>query len=193
MLSQSSHPLPADITIDDISALTERVQKGGDEVVAAKEGTGSATLSMAYAGAEFAFKLLRAIKGEEGIVAPTYVSLSLEGGKAIQEELSSDVEYFSAKVELSAEGVRQILPLGQVSDFETKKLQEAIPELKGNITKACTLHLCMAIQNTEFLIIGYRVRPVLGTGTEACIVNEQVLWLFVVDQLEAKCMLKMCV
>ena len=35
---------------DQLQALTTRVQFGGDEVVKAKDGAGSATLSMAYAG-----------------------------------------------------------------------------------------------------------------------------------------------
>jgi malate dehydrogenase len=35
---------------DKLDALTYRVQFGGDEVVKAKDGAGSATLSMAYAG-----------------------------------------------------------------------------------------------------------------------------------------------
>jgi len=35
---------------DKLQALTTRVQFGGDEVVKAKDGAGSATLSMAYAG-----------------------------------------------------------------------------------------------------------------------------------------------
>jgi hypothetical protein len=39
---------------EDKAALTKRIMFGGDEVVAAKAGAGSATLSMAQAGAEFA-------------------------------------------------------------------------------------------------------------------------------------------
>jgi malate dehydrogenase len=35
---------------DKFDALVHRVQFGGDEVVKAKDGAGSATLSMAYAG-----------------------------------------------------------------------------------------------------------------------------------------------
>lgn len=70
----------------------------------AKAGTGSATLSMAYAGAEFAAKLLRAIKGETGIVSPSYVNLAAdEGGKKVVEELGAEIAYFSTRVEL---GVR---------------------------------------------------------------------------------------
>ena len=39
---------------DDKEKLTQRIMFGGDEVVKAKNGGGSATLSMAYAGAIFA-------------------------------------------------------------------------------------------------------------------------------------------
>ena len=38
---------------DKLDALTNRVQFGGDEVVKAKDGAGSATLSMAYAGYKY--------------------------------------------------------------------------------------------------------------------------------------------
>lgn len=100
MLSQSSKPLPANFS--GLDALVNRIQFGGDEVVKAKDGAGSATLSMAYAGAEFAFKVLRAIKGEKGIVAPSYVNLAAdrEGGEVVKRELGKELEYFSAPVEL---------------------------------------------------------------------------------------------
>lgn len=81
------------------------MQFGGDEVVKAKDGAGSATLSMAYAGAEFATKIIRAIKGEKGIVAPSFVSLEADaaGGSALAKELGEQLPYFSSNVEL---GVR---------------------------------------------------------------------------------------
>ena len=68
----------------------------------AKDGAGSATLSMAYAGAEFASKVLRAIKGEKGIVAPSYVSLEADphGGKELEKEIETPLAFFSANVEL---------------------------------------------------------------------------------------------
>ena len=58
---------------------------------------------MAYAGFEFANKVIRAIKGEKGIVAPTFVHLSADaaGGAALKKEIGKDLEYFSAPVELS--------------------------------------------------------------------------------------------
>ena len=49
---------------DQLKALTERIQDAGTEVVKAKAGAGSATLSMAYAGARFAFSMIRAMNGE---------------------------------------------------------------------------------------------------------------------------------
>ena len=57
---------------------------------------------MAYAGAEFAQKILRAINGETGITVPTYVNLASDpvGGKALKQELGEDLEYFSSIVEL---------------------------------------------------------------------------------------------
>ncbi|KYN44949.1 Malate dehydrogenase, mitochondrial [Trachymyrmex septentrionalis] len=51
-----------------LKALTERIQKAGTEVVKAKAGTGSATLSMAFAGARFGLLLIRALNGETDII-----------------------------------------------------------------------------------------------------------------------------
>jgi malate dehydrogenase len=80
----------------------KRIQFGGDEVVKAKNGAGSATLSMAYAGAEFAHKVIRAFKGEKGIVAPSFVSLAADpaGAAVLKKDLSQDLEFFSSNVEL---------------------------------------------------------------------------------------------
>ena len=103
LLSQSSHPLPATA---DIPALVKRVQYGGDEVVKAKNGAGSATLSMAYAGAEFAFKVIRAIKGEKGIITPTFVNLEADKeGRAAFKDIGVNLDYFASNVEL---GVRKV-------------------------------------------------------------------------------------
>jgi malate dehydrogenase len=85
-----------------LEALTNRIQFGGDEVVKAKDGTGSATLSMAYAGAAFASKVLRALAGEKGIVTPSYVHLNAdrEGGAALKKEVGRDLDYFSANIQI---------------------------------------------------------------------------------------------
>lgn len=85
-----------------MEALTTRIQFGGDEVVKAKDGTGSATLSMAYAGAEFAAKVIDALAGKKGLVAPSYVHLDAdkEGGAVLKKEIGKELDYFSSNVEI---------------------------------------------------------------------------------------------
>jgi len=124
LLSQSGH----DYTDEELKALTHRIQFGGDEVVKAKAGTGSATLSMAYSAAKFTDSLLRAtVKGEKGIIEPSYVKSNLFN--------SDNIEYFASNVELSSEGVGKVHPLGKLSAFEKELLSVALPELKRNIVK----------------------------------------------------------
>lgn len=137
LLSQSSHPLPSSLDASTIDGLINRIQFGGDEVVKAKDGAGSATLSMAYAGAEFAGKVIRAIKGEKGIIAPTFVNLASDktGGDALKKELGTELEYFSAPVELGINGVAKISGLGKINNAEKALVQAALPELAINIEK----------------------------------------------------------
>ncbi|KAJ8581328.1 malate dehydrogenase [Rhizopogon salebrosus TDB-379] len=137
LLSQSSHPLPSSLDATATDGLINRIQFGGDEVVKAKDGAGSATLSMAYAGAEFTGKVIRAINGEKGIVAPTFVNLASDktGGDALKKELGKDLEYFSAPIELGVDGVAKINGLGKINAAEKALVQAALPELAGNIEK----------------------------------------------------------
>ncbi|KAG6816125.1 Malate dehydrogenase, cytoplasmic [Tephrocybe sp. NHM501043] len=108
-------------------ALVHRIQFGGDEVVKAKDGAGSATLSMAYAGAKFTNSLLRGLSGEKGVVTPTFVKSPLFADKGI--------EFFASNVELGVNGVEKIHPIGEISAEEQKLLDACLPELKKNIEK----------------------------------------------------------
>jgi len=122
LLSQSSHPLPTSLGTEKLEALTKRIQFGGDEVVKAKDGTGSATLSMAYAGAEFATKVIKAIAaGEKDLVAPSYVHLDAdkEGGATVKKEIGKELDYFSANVQL---GVNESQFLNQMDQLLTQTL-----------------------------------------------------------------------
>ena len=56
-------------------ALTERIQDAGTEVVKAKDGAGSATLSMAYAAARFTDSLIKGMNGQEGVVECAYIQV----------------------------------------------------------------------------------------------------------------------
>ncbi|KAG1852558.1 NAD-malate dehydrogenase [Suillus tomentosus] len=137
LLSQSSHPLPASLDAAAVDVLINRIQFGGDEVVKAKDGAGSATLSMAYAGAEFAGKVIRAVNGEKGIVTPTFVNLASDktGGDALRKEIGKDLDYFSAPVELGVDGVTKIHGLGKITPAEKALVDAALPELSANIEK----------------------------------------------------------
>ena len=122
LLSQAT---PAVAMTDDvIDALTKRTQDGGTEVVAAKAGKGSATLSMAYAGALFADACLRAKNGEANVVECTYV-----------ESKVTEAPFFATKVTLGKEGVEKIHGLGELSAYEQKALDAMMPELKDSINK----------------------------------------------------------
>jgi len=123
------------IPAEKMAALINRVQFGGDEVVKAKDGAGSATLSMAYAGYRFAEKVLKALNGEKGIVEPTYIYLKgVPGGEAIAKETGCD--FFSVPVELGTNGAsKAINPLTNIDESEKKLLIPCLEGLKDNIAK----------------------------------------------------------
>jgi malate dehydrogenase len=117
LFSQSSHP---DLVGN--ADLLQRVQFGGDEVVKAKDGAGSATLSMAMAGARFAESLLKAAQGEKGVVEPTFVDSPLYKDQG--------VEFFASQVELGPSGAEKILPVGKLDAAEQKLLDACLSDLK---------------------------------------------------------------
>jgi malate dehydrogenase len=124
LTSQSNHP---DISGPTLEALVNRIQFGGDEVVKAKDGAGSATLSMAMAGARFADSVIKASQGAEDVVECTFVDSPLYEGQGI--------DFFASKVKLGPNGVEEILPVGKISEYEQRLLDTALAELKKNIAK----------------------------------------------------------
>ncbi|ELW56437.1 Malate dehydrogenase, mitochondrial [Tupaia chinensis] len=113
-----------DFPQDQLTTLTGRIQEAGTEVVKAKAGAGSATLSMAYAGARFVFSLVDAMNGKEGVVECSFVKSQ-----------ETDCTYFSTPLLLGKKGIEKNLGIGKVSSFEEKMIAEAIPELKASIKK----------------------------------------------------------
>jgi len=121
---------------EEVKSLTHRIQYGGDEVVKAKDGAGSATLSMAYAGARFTNSLLEAsVRGKRGLVESTYVHLIGNPGAEWNVKATGGLEYFAQDVELGPQGVAQVKALPDLSAEEKKLVEIAIGELKGNIAK----------------------------------------------------------
>jgi len=123
LISRSTPESKSKLTQEQVEALTDRIQNGGTEVVLAKAGAGSATLSMAKSGADFALALVRAQKGEKGVVQCAYV----------ESDVVPECQWFSTEVEIGPEGIIKNYGLGEMDDFEKQKLAEAITELKPSI------------------------------------------------------------
>jgi len=125
LLSQATPPIKDKLTDEQVAALTVRIQNAGTEVVMAKAGAGSATLSMAKAGAQFASSLIRAQRGEKGIVECAYV----------ESDVVPECRWFATRVEIGVDGIEKNLGLGELDAFEEQKLAEAITELVPSITE----------------------------------------------------------
>jgi NAD-dependent malate dehydrogenase len=111
---------------EEIAALMHRIQFGGDEVVQAKAGAGSATLSMAQAGAELAAGLLDALSGKT-VTQCTFVE---------QPEGTPGPRFFACPVTIDAEGVKNIhRDLGHLSPAEQANYDEMVKELDASIVK----------------------------------------------------------
>lgn len=117
----SQDPAAASIDKSKIPELDKRVQDAGTEVVNAKGGKGSATLSMAYAGARLGSAILAGLAGEKRTEC-AYVKTDVE-----------NMGYFTSKVEFGKNGVEKVLPIGKLNEHETKRLEEAKSALKNEI------------------------------------------------------------
>ncbi|CAL8461916.1 g1447 [Coccomyxa elongata] len=114
-----------DLSQDELVSLTKRTQDGGTEVVQAKAGKGSATLSMAYAGALFADACLRGLNGDPNVEEYSFV----------ESNVVPELSFFSSKVKLGPNGAEKVMGLGELTEFEQAGLKDAIPELKASIQK----------------------------------------------------------
>jgi malate dehydrogenase len=110
------------IPAGDIPALDERTQNAGTEVVKAKAGKGSATLSMAFAAARWLDAVLEGLNGN-----PTTECAY------VQSSAVPELPYFSSKVVFGPKGVQEVLPIGEINEHEKARLAELIPILKEEI------------------------------------------------------------
>jgi len=111
----------ASIDKEKIPDLDKSVQDAGTVVVTAKNGKGSATLSMAYAGARLGSSILAGLQGRRRVEC-AYVKSDI-----------TDLPYFTSKVAFGEKGVAKVLPLGDLSDYEKTRLEEASTALKAEI------------------------------------------------------------
>merc|ERR1711988_1053450 len=104
------------------SQISTCAQDAGTEVVKAKNGKGSATLSMAYSGAKLGRAVLSGLSGVP-VTECAYVESSVQPG----------LPYFASKVVFGKDGVEKVLPVGNLSEHEKTRLAELTPILKGEI------------------------------------------------------------
>lgn len=109
-------------TEQEVASLTKRIQNAGTEVVEAKAGGGSATLSMGQAAARFGLSLVRALQGESNVVECSYV----EGdGKYAR--------FFAQPILLGKNGVVERKDIGKLSAFEQQALESMLDVLHQDI------------------------------------------------------------
>merc|ERR1712054_540952 len=105
-------------TDEERDALTHRIAFGGDEVVKAKAGAGSATLSMGYTGAHFADRVMAGLSGEKDVVECSFVESTLFESK-----------FFASPCTLGKNGVEKVHDVGTVNDYEKKLVADMMPDL----------------------------------------------------------------
>ncbi|WP_108651745.1 malate dehydrogenase [Dongshaea marina] len=108
----------------EIDSLTKRIQNAGTEVVEAKAGGGSATLSMGQAACRFALSVVRGLQGESDVIECAYV----EGD-------GQHAPFFAQPVKLGKEGAEAVLDFGSLSQYEQQALQGMLDTLQADIQK----------------------------------------------------------
>jgi len=106
----------------EVAELTKHIQNAGTEVVEAKAGGGSATLSMGQAAARLGLSLVSAIQGKTGIVECAYVE-----GKG------EYTRFFAQPVLLGKNGVAELKEFGKLSAFEQQALDSMLDVLRQDI------------------------------------------------------------
>ncbi len=104
-----------------MEALTKRIQNAGTEVVEAKAGGGSATLSMGQAACRFGLSLVKALQGED-VIEYAYVDGNGE-----------HAPFFAQPVKLGKNGVEEVLSYGPLSQYEKAALDGMLETLNGDI------------------------------------------------------------
>lgn len=121
-------PQPNFAAGEELDAVTNRVMFGGDEVVQAKAGGGSATLSMAAAGAAFTESVLAGLAGQK-VSEIAYVDSAVA-------KAAYGTDFFASAITIGKEGVESIEDTGaRGNDYEKKLVKEMVPDLISQITK----------------------------------------------------------
>lgn len=118
-------------TEEEAKTLTQRVKEAGTFVVNAKDGAGSATLSMAYAAFRFASSIIKAINGEK------VREVAFVDAQSLKVE-SIPTPYFGLAVDIEKSGITKVYPIPKLNDYEETQMKEAVVALKANIETGVT-------------------------------------------------------
>merc|ERR1739845_76029 len=100
----------------------KHVQDAGTDVVNAKNGKGSATLSMAYAGARLGKAVLAGLNGNPTTECAYVMS-----------DVVASVPYFTSKVTFGKKGVEKVHGIGPLNKYEEERLAEATVALEKEV------------------------------------------------------------
>merc|ERR1712241_938980 len=118
----SQVPAMKGMPAEKVTAMDKHVQDAGTDVVNAKGGKGSATLSMAYAGAKFGNAVLCGLAGVETTEC-AYVA----------REAGDELPYLASKVTFGKGGVQRVHAIGNLNAHEQTRWKECIGALKDEI------------------------------------------------------------
>merc|ERR550532_2546675 len=123
----SQVPAMSGMSAEKLKLLDKHVQDAGTDVVNAKGGKGSATLSMAYAGAKFGNAVLCGLAGQE----TTECAYVMRGS-------SEELPFLASKVTFGKQGVKTVHGMGPMSEYEQRRCKEALTQLKEEIDAGLT-------------------------------------------------------
>ncbi|KAH8387369.1 hypothetical protein KR093_006654, partial [Drosophila rubida] len=129
ILSQCNPEL--DLEHDCKMTLIRRIQMGGDEVVEAKQGKGSATLSMAFATARFVNALLLGLDGRKAPIECAYVYSKM-----------TEASFFSTPLSFGPCGIEKNHGLPDLDDCERVGLEKAVKGLLKSIENGIRFAHC---------------------------------------------------
>ena len=115
--------------------LINRVQFGGDEVVKAKDGKGSATLSMATAAYRFVDNLLDAIKSNKIIKEVAFVKIDELETFKLPFFITKHTQYFSLPITIDQEGIKLVEFPGYLTEKEVLMTKHAVEKVKVDVNK----------------------------------------------------------
>ncbi|KAG0670222.1 hypothetical protein C6P45_002695 [Maudiozyma exigua] len=146
----SQCPAADNLSQETINHLVHRVQYGGDEIVQAKKGKGSATLSMAHSSFKMLTKFMDLLLGNTpDITITSFISLRDSKNEPIAQgsiELQSriqDLQFFAIPTEVTLQGINEIKY--KIIDYlNSKESNDLLPicinELKKNIDQGLNFH-----------------------------------------------------